>query len=131
MKIIDVNGIVIAEEGYEGEWIPADGRELPDLSKGVLREDKLFVRHHDSEPAVEGREGEWHYEVTAEYPETGGMDVKKVWDIEPIYGRPASDAWDEYESVLRYIPDGTKLKSAPTIDELVQRLETLELRALS
>lgn len=69
----------------------------PDLSKGRLVEERLFICHH---PAVEATAEQWHYEMIAEYP-NGGKDVAKVVDV---HGVEANDAWDEYETIQRYIP---------------------------
>lgn len=82
MKIYDLNGNEI---------------ESPDLEKGYLKNDSLFIMHHD---AIEAVEEVGHYETIAEYP-NGGADV--VWIID-IPGVEAAEAWDEYEEILRYIP---------------------------
>ena len=82
MKILDENNVELPS---------------PDLSKGRLVEERLFISHH---PAVEAVEDQWHYETTAVYP-NGGKDVAKVVDVP---GVEAKDAWDEYETVQRYIP---------------------------
>lgn len=68
----------------------------PDLTLGYLQEDKIFVKHH---PATDEVEGKWHYEVIAEYA-NGGKDIKKIIDVP---GVPRQEAWDEYESIYRYI----------------------------
>lgn len=81
MRILDENGIEI---------------ESPDLEKGYLKEESLFIMHHE---AVEALEEVWHYETVAEYP-NGGKDVAKVIDVQ---GVEAQEAWDEYEDILRYI----------------------------
>lgn len=81
MRILDENGIEI---------------ESPDLEKGYLKEESLFIMHHE---AVEAVEEVWHYETVAEYP-NGGKDVAKVIDVQ---GVEAQEAWDEYEDILRYI----------------------------
>lgn len=81
MRILDENGIEI---------------ESPDLEKGYLKEESLFIMHHD---AVEAVEEVWHYETIAEYP-NGGKDVEKVIDVQ---GVEAQEAWDEYEDIQRYI----------------------------
>lgn len=75
------------------------GREItnPDMTKGYLQPDKIFVAHH---AAVDGVQEVGHYETIAEYP-NGGKDVARVVDIP---GVAAQDAWDEYEDVQRYIP---------------------------
>ena len=70
--------------------------EDPNLEKGYLQPEQLFIKHHR---ATKGRPEKFHYEVVAEY-ENGGQDVKKVIDKEAI---EPSEAWDEYEDILRYI----------------------------
>ena len=82
MRILDLGGMEL---------------ENPDLSLGYLREEKILIAHHD---AVEAVQEQWHYETIAEYP-NGGKDVKKVVDVP---GVEAKDAWDEYETVQRYVP---------------------------
>ena len=82
MRILDSNNVEI---------------ESPDLSLGYLTEDNILIAHHE---AVEAVEQQWHYETVAEYP-NGGKDVVKVIDAP---GVEAQDAWDEYETVQRYIP---------------------------
>lgn len=82
MKILDENNVELPS---------------PDLSKGRLVEEQLFISHH---PAVEAVPEQWHYETIAEYP-NGGKDVKKIVDIP---GVEAQDAWDEYETIQRYVP---------------------------
>lgn len=82
MRILDLNGMEL---------------ENPDLSLGYLTEEKILIAHHE---AVEAVAEQWHYETTAVY-ENGGMDVKKVIDIP---GAEAQDAWDEYETIQRYVP---------------------------
>ena len=82
MKIFDSNNVEI---------------ESPNLSLGYLTEDKILIAHHE---AVEAVEEQWHYETVAEYP-NGGKDVAKVIDTP---GAEAKDAWDEYETIQRYVP---------------------------
>ena len=82
MKILDENNVEL---------------QSPDLSKGRLVEERLFISHH---PAVEAVADQWHYETTAVYP-NGGKDVAKVVDVP---GVEAQDAWDEYETIQRYVP---------------------------
>lgn len=69
-----------------------------DLEHGYLREDKLFIMHHEAVAAVEGQ---YHKEIIREYPKTGGKDVRTVCDVEPI---PAQPAYDEYEDIQVYVP---------------------------
>lgn len=67
-----------------------------DLHKGYLKDDKIFVKHHDAQEKVEEVS---HYETVRVYP-NGGKDVEKVIDTP---GQEAKDAYDEYEDVQRYI----------------------------
>lgn len=80
MRIIDENGNEILN---------------PDYSKGYTTEEEIFIAHHDAIPGVKEV---WHYEVVRTYP-NGGKDVEKVIDVP---GVPAQDAWDEYETILRW-----------------------------
>lgn len=113
MRIIDMNGNEITN---------------PDLSKGMLVQEEIFVRHHE---AVEAVEEQWHYETVAEYP-NGGKDVEKVIDVP---GVDAQEAWDEYETVQRFIPYTEEelaqmevARNQPTLEEQVVELrEALEL----
>ena len=82
MRILDENGIELTN---------------PDLTLGHLEEEEILVAHHE---AVEAVEEQGHYEVIAEYPDTNGKDVEWVVDVP---GVEAQEAWDEYESILRYI----------------------------
>lgn len=82
MRILDKNNILIENPNYE---------------LGYVVEEKIFVKHHE---AVIGRPEEGHYEVIAEYPKTGGKDVKWIVDVEGI---EEQDAWDEYENILRFV----------------------------
>ena len=82
MRILDLNGMEL---------------ENPDLSLGYLTEEEILISHHE---AVEAVAEQWHYETAAVY-ENGGRDVKKVIDIPGVEAR---DAWDEYETIRRYIP---------------------------
>ena len=80
MRIIDENGNEILN---------------PDYTKGYTTEEEIFIAHHDSVPGVVEV---WHYEVVREYP-NGGKDVERVIDVPGI---PAKEAWDEYETILRW-----------------------------
>lgn len=81
MRILDENNVEITS---------------PDLSLGYLVLDENFVAHHE---AVEAAEEQWHYETVKVYP-NGGKDVEKVIDVP---GVEAKEAWDEYETIQRYI----------------------------
>ena len=82
MRILDINNVEL---------------KSPNIKKGRLKKDKLFVRHHE---AVEAVEEVGHYEVVAEYPKTGGRDLAWVVDVPAVEAR---EAYDEYEDVYRYI----------------------------
>lgn len=69
----------------------------PDLSEGRLKEDKLFVTHHD---AVAERKEIGHWETVREYA-NGGKDVAWVIDAPAA---EACEAYDEYEDIFVYIP---------------------------
>lgn len=93
-----------------------------DFSKGYLKEEEIFIKHHD---AVEAVEEEGHWETIAEYP-NGGRDVEWVVDIP---GVEAKEAWDEYEDIYRYVeytPEELeaieKERNKPTTDELLNIL---------
>lgn len=112
MKILDQNDVEITS---------------PDLNLGYLKDDKVFVQHHE---AVEAVAEIWHHEVVAEYP-NGGKDVRKVIDVP---GVAAAEAWDEYEDIQRYVLYTEEELAAmeaernrPTTEE---RLEALELAFL-
>lgn len=91
----------------------------PDLEKGYLKEDKLFVKHHD--PIKEILE-QGHYEVIAEYP-NGGKDVEWVIDVK---GVEAQEAWDEYEDIYiytLYTEEELAERNKPTDSERITALE--------
>ena len=70
--------------------------EHPDLTLGYLRPGTRTEYH----AAVEGVQEVWHYETVAEYP-NGGMDVRKVVDVQ---GVEAQAAWDEEIPIQIYVP---------------------------
>lgn len=71
--------------------------ENADVTKGVFIEERLFIAHHD---AVEAKAEEGHREVVREYP-NGGKDIEWIVDVPAT---EAKEAYDEYETILRYIP---------------------------
>ena len=85
--------------------------ENPDSELGYLKEETLFIQHHE---AVEAVAEAGHFEVIAAYP-NGGKDVKWVIDVAAV---EAADAWDEYEDIYRYIPY--------TAEELAERQRLAE-----
>ena len=108
MRILDENNVEITSPG---------------LSLGYLVEEEVFVAHH---PAVEEVPEQWHYETIKEYP-GGGKDVVKVIDVPGVEAR---DAWDEYETIKRYVPyteeELAALEEARNKPTLESRVETLE-----
>lgn len=95
-----------------------DGNELAefDPAKGHLIIDRILAQHHD---AVEAVEAQGHYETIAEYPKTGGKEVKWVVDVPAV---EAKDAYDEYEDIYRYVPYTETELAQRRIDELKQKL---------
>ena len=85
--------------------------------------------HHD---AVEAVAEKGHWETVAEYPETGGKDVRWVVDVPGLQGQ---EAWEETETYWLYIPyteeELAQMESAlskPSADDRVAELEeALEL----
>ena len=108
MRILDKNNVEIT---------------APELSLGHLVEEEVFLAHH---PAVEAVREQWHYETVYEYL-NGGKDVVKVVDVP---GVEAKDAWDEYETIKRYVPyteeELAALEEARNKPTLESRVETLE-----
>ena len=109
MRILDENNVEIT---------------APDLTLGHLVEEEVFVAHH---PAVEEVQEQWHYETVCEYL-NGGRDVVKVVDVP---GVEAKDAWDEYETIKRYVPYTQEelaaleeARNRPTLESRVDVLET-------
>ena len=109
MRILDENNVEITS---------------PDLSLGHLVEEELFLAHH---PAVEAVREQWHYETVYEYL-NGGKDVVKVVDVP---GVEAKAAWDEYETIKRYVPYTEEelaaleeARNRPTLESRVDVLET-------
>lgn len=82
MRIVGENGVELFEF---------------DPAKGFLKETEILIAHHE---AVEPVEEQGHFETLAEYP-NGGKDVAWVVDVPGVIGR---EAYDEFETVLQFIP---------------------------
>lgn len=97
--------------------IDALGSEItaPNLENGRLVEEQIVKVHH---AATEAIEEVFHYVTVAEYP-NGGKDIEKVIDIP---GVPAREAWDEYETVQRYVEFSAAEKIMNQIAALKQKL---------
>ena len=86
-----------------------------DISAGTFFEERIFIAHHK---AVEASAEEGHYEVIAEYP-NGGKDVEWIVDVPAT---EAKEAYDEYETILRYTPFTEKDLDHQQILKLKQKL---------
>ena len=110
----------IYDETLENELVD------PDLNAGKLEPAQRLVAHHDAVEEV------WHYEVmkstiTEECPE--GLRIA-------ITDTPASDAWDEYETVQKYVlyteeelAEIAKKQEEANKPTTEQRLDSVEKRA--
>lgn len=108
MRILDENGVEIM---------------TPDYEKGYLKQDSLFITHHEAKEAVK-EQGHWN--VIAEYP-NGGKDVEWVVDVP---GSEATEAWDEYEEIYRFVLYTEKEFTALKIEQLKQRLSDTDYIAI-
>ena len=95
----------------------------PDLTKGRLENDRIFVAHHD---AVDGVKEQGHYVTVTVYP-NGGEDVEWVVDVP---GVKAVEAWDEYEDILRFVPFTEIELASNRIEELKQKLQDTDFHIL-
>ena len=86
-----------------------------DFLKGYLKEEKIFIKHHDAVSAVEEQ---GHYEIIKEYP-NGGKDAEWVIDVPKV---EAKEAYDEYEYIQRFIKYTQKELNSFKIEELKQKL---------
>ena len=86
-----------------------------DLDTGFLKEERILIAKHK---AIEARDEEGHYEVVKEYP-NGGADVKWIVDTPAI---EAQEAYNEYETILRYTPFEEKDLDQRKILELKEKL---------
>lgn len=108
MRILDENNVELVN---------------PDLSLGYLKDEQLFVKHHE---AIEYVKEQGHYETVRVYP-NGGKDVEWIVDVPCVEARKA---WDEYEEIRRYIPytDEELVKieeerNKPTAEQRIAELE--------
>lgn len=97
--------------------------ETFDETKGYLKRDSLFIRHHD---AVESVEEQGHWETIAEYP-NGGKDVDWVIDVPAV---EAKEAWDEYEDILRFVPFSVKELAERRVADLKGKLFDTDYKIL-
>lgn len=97
--------------------------ETFDETKGYLKNDSLFIRHHE---AVEAVEEQGHWETIAEYP-NGGKDVDWIVDVPAV---AAKEAWDEYEDILRFVPFSAKELAERRVAELKGKLFDTDYKIL-
>lgn len=100
MRIFDINDVELREY---------------DKTKGSLKEDRRFVKHHE---AIEAVKEQGHYNPIKVFP-NGGRTVEWVVDVP---GVKAKEAWDEYEDILRFIPFTEAELASNRIAELKQML---------
>lgn len=86
-----------------------------DFSKGYLKEEKIFIKHHDAVSAVEEQ---GHYEIIKQYP-NGGKDAEWIIDVPKV---EAKEAYDEYEDIQRFVKFTQKELNSFRIEELKQKL---------
>lgn len=108
MKIYDKNGIELTS---------------PDMAKGYLIKDSLFIMHHK---AVEAVAEQGHWETIKEYP-NGGKDVEWVVDVPAV---EAKEAYDEHENILRYVEYTAKEIATRRIEELKAKLQDTDYMIL-
>lgn len=94
-----------------------------DLSKGYLKDDKIFVRHHEEQPEIKEVS---HIEIVKEYP-NGGKDAIEVIDV-PY--QPARPAYDEYEDIQVYVPYTKEELAKIEISNLKQKLRDTDYKAI-
>lgn len=94
-----------------------------DFEKGYLREDSLFVAHHNE---IMEQEEQGHYATTATYP-NGGKDMEWVVDI-PY--QPYQEAYDEYEDIQVYVPYTDKELAVREIETLKRNLANTDYQAI-
>lgn len=101
------------------------GAELtaPDMNKGYLIPDRLFIKHHN---AVEAVAEQGHYETLREYP-NGGKDVSWVIDVPAV---EAKAEYDEYEEIMRYVEYAANELAARRIAELKELLQNTDYMIL-
>ena len=90
-----------------------------DASKGYLAEETILKEHHE---AVEACEETGHFVTIAEYP-NGGKDVEWVVETPAV---EAKEAYDEYETVLRYVPYTEKELAEMRVSELKSMLQATD-----
>ena len=94
-----------------------------DPKLGYLVDEQILVKHHE---AVEAVREQGHYEVARIYP-NGGKDLRWVVDVEKV---DAKEAYDEYESILRYIPYSPEDLTEAKISDLKQKLADTDFMIL-
>lgn len=98
----------------------------PDLTKGKLVDAQKFVAHHEATEEV------WHYEVMQSTITEACPDGLRL----AVTDEPAHDAWDEYETVQKYVlytkeelAEIAKKQEEANKPTTEQRLDSIEKRA--
>ena len=86
-----------------------------DETKGYLKPDTLLVCRH---AAVDAIAEQGHWETVTEYT-NGGKDVAWIVDVP---GADATQAWDEYEQIYRFVAFNEKELARNQIQALKQKL---------
>ena len=94
-----------------------------DWSKFTLKQDKLFIKHHEATEKVEEQS---HYEVIRVY-DNAGKDVKKVIDVPKV---EAKEAYDEYEDILVLKPLNEVESALRQRDDYKQKLFDTDYQAI-
>ena len=94
-----------------------------DLEKGYLKNDVLFIQHHD---AIIASPEQGHYETIKQYS-NGSADVQWVVDTPRVAARAA---YDEYENIQIYIPYTVKELADFEITELKAKLAATDYQAI-
>lgn len=98
-----------------------------DLTRGYITE-KQEIIHHD---AIEGVEEKGHYEVVAEYPETGGRDVEWIIDIPGVEAQPAWEETVSYQVYHLYSEEELLIKEYEAkIEEYQKELTASDFQAI-
>lgn len=108
MRILDTTGAERAETA----------ETLADL--GTLTPETIRTVHHEADS---GTPEVGHYEVTVEYPATGGREVVWIVDTPAV---PPTDEWWETETILRFVPYADAELASRRIAELTTQLRATD-----
>lgn len=109
--------------------LDVDGNEItdPDLTLGYLKDDKVFVKHHEEIPErLPVKEIDYKNPIVEH--NNGGKIVQVVTVSEY---QPHVEAWDEYEDVKRYILYTTEELEAIAAQKAAEEAARLEAERLA